>query len=411
MKRILFFSGVVFVVLAAICSGSIGTAGESDSLVERANALRFEPGKKPPFLGIFAHTDALYGFQDMVKYMEDVIQNNPYIVGFAFRTHWRTLHPEKDRIDWEGLEQAIDTAASAGKLISMGFIPGASSPQWIYDEGVLKVGPISVGRGIYKTPVPWDPKFRELYLSDIQELAKRYADDPRVFSIELLGHNYNYDGEEMHAPAVDDMLPYGWTRQLVLEDWRFWIDQYDQLFPNKKLCLIVSQMYRGAPESWEGLSEEVTEYFVNKCQGRAYLQNHQTSGRDATFPFGPRMCLKFSLLAPNTVELARPVKYAPMQQGSLEMTVYKFLRQGNPFYLQLWSRDCEEPQYAKALQKAWEKYEAMTAEECKAQLIKEGLYVKKSSIRGGILPFDMPRFPPPGYPGYKPTDEQTWSTF
>ena len=103
MKKLFPKTVAVFFVMLFLFMAPAGSE-QSDNIYDQVNDLLFEQGKKPPFLGIFAHTDATYGFPDIDKYIQEVNRNNPYIVGYAFRIQWRVLHPEKNRIDWEGLE-------------------------------------------------------------------------------------------------------------------------------------------------------------------------------------------------------------------------------------------------------------------------------------------------------------------
>lgn len=225
-------------------------------------------------------------------------------------------------------------------------------------------------------PLPWDEKFIAFYLADIKALAKRYANDPRVFQIQILGHNYNEAGEEMHAPVIDVMKPYGWTREKVLANWKFWIDRYAGLFPKKKLSLVVSQMYRGGEMDLPGL---VADYFVEKCQGRAVVQTHQLHGREDGMGMSGEVSRRLADRAPNCHEAVGSFMEQRARQGTGAMTVYNARRMGdNLLYLQLWRRDCNDVRYAQELADAWKKYGSVPIAELKERLIKDGAYIEKS---------------------------------
>lgn len=377
MKRSLFIIVVVVSVLS-ISGLNLGAETAPGILLEKANAMQFEIGKKAAFLGLFAYTDAMLEFPDKIHSVKQVIEKNPFIVGFTLKIQWKQFHPQPTVIDWDGLEELIDTVASAGKLVNICLIPGEASPEWLYDIGAKKIETVHVGRQMVTAPVPWDYQYLELYCGDLKRIRSRYGSDPRVWAVQIMGHNYI--GEEMHAPAVKDALPFGWSEEKVLENWKIWIDFYDEIFPTKKLILVVSENYRGADDK---LSEYVAEYFVNKCQGRAILMSHQLSGRCEKLAFGPRTCQKFSQLVPNCHELVQSLSESPERQGSAAMTVYNFVKCGNPLFLQLWRRDCDNPQYAKAILDAWNKYGWMPPEALKERLEREGLYVKDASPLGG----------------------------
>ena len=369
------------------------------AFLEKWDSVRFEPGKQAPFMGLISHLEPHFSMEDKIYSLQGLVKN-PHLSGVTLKMQWQQLHPQPDVVDWENLETLISIAASAGKLVNIGIMPGGGSPEWIYEAGAQKIGPTRVGARTVTAPIPWDSRFMDLFSADIRELGARYADDPRVFSVEVLGHNYNHAGEEMHAPAVSEMEPFGWSREKVLDNWKYWINEYNEAFPKKKLVLIVSQMYRG-PEDERDLPGAVTKYFLEQCQGRAILMTHQLQGRRDVLGFGPAMCAEYREQAPNGHELGASLKENPERLGSLPMTIYMFLKAGNPLFLQVWRRDCDDPQYARSMLDAWKKYGAgRTAEECKALLEKEGLYVPPDADvpAFGFMQADLPRTPPPDFP-------------
>ena len=116
-------------------------AFELSPLHKKANEVVFEVGRKAPFFGVFTHVEPAFSLEDKHHSMKQVIERNPFITGFTLKIQWKQFHPEPDRIDFEGVEALIDTAAKAGKLVTLGLIPGGASPEWIYDFGVKKVDP------------------------------------------------------------------------------------------------------------------------------------------------------------------------------------------------------------------------------------------------------------------------------
>ncbi len=368
---------------------SAQAADSAESLIGKANALRFAPRQQAPFLGLFTHVEPRADMKGKLDTLTSLIALNPQIVGYTLKIHWRQLHPERERWDWAGLEALISTASKAGKLVNLAIIPGAASPEWIYEAGAVKAGPVDFGRISAVVPVPWDEKFIALYLADLRELARRYADDPRVFQIEVLGHNYNEAGEEMHAPAIEVMKPYGWSREKVIANWKFWIDRHAELFPKKKLSLVISQMYRGGETDLPGL---VADYFVEKCAGRATLQTHQIHGRDDGFAPSGEICRRLAQLAPNCHEAVGSFLEQRPRQGSAAMTVYNARKMGdNLLYFQLWRRDGNDPKYAREFLEAWAKYGMVPFADLKAKLIAEGVYVEKSDyVPQGVPPTKGP---------------------
>ena len=354
--------------------------------VSASNAARpdipvsFAPGNPVPFLGVFTHLEPYGELSEKLISLQNVLRDNPHVSGITLKIQWKQLHPAQDRVDWDGVEALIATAAKAGRLVNIALIPGGGSPDWIFEAGAKKAGPFEFHRRSVFVPVPWDERFIELFLADLNALASRYAEDPRIFQIEVLAHNYNPGGEEMHAPTADAMRPFGWSEEKALSNWKFWIDRYAELFPKKKLSLVVSQMYRGGGAN---LPRQVAEYFVGKCQGRGVLQTHQLQGRQDALAESAQICQQFARLAPSSHEMVGSFKEQPERQGSPEMTVFNAKQAGNLLYLQLWRRDCNEPQYAKGILDAWQKYGALSVAEMKARLVAEGRYVERSAWQPG----------------------------
>jgi hypothetical protein len=373
------------VVCAALATAAVNLCRAADDLVTKANALTFPPRTQAPFLGLFAHVEPRADLKGKLETLNQIIRDNPHIVGFTLKSHGRQLHPERDRVDWADFEALVAAAHRAGKLVNLGLIPGAASPEWIYDAGARKAGPVDFGRISAHVPLPWDETFMRLYLADLTELARRYADDPRIFQVQVLGHNYNEAGEEMHAPAIDVMKPYGWTREKALANWKYWIDRHAELFPKTKLSLVISQMYRGGETDLPGL---VADYFVEKCAGRATLQTHQIHGRDDGLAPSGEICRRLASLAPNCHEAVGSFLEQRPRQGTAAMTVYNARKMGdNLLYFQLWRRDCNDVKYAQDFLDAWKKYGRVPMSDLKARLIADGAYVEKSDyVPAGVPP-------------------------
>lgn len=392
----------------ALGASIVALSAATASNIERAAAVRFEPGQPVPFLGFFSSTEPNYGLADATRFIEHVIAHNPYISGFTVRLQWRVFHPEKERIEWEALERLIATAAAADKLVTISLLPGGASPSWIYEEGVLKVGPVRNGARIITTPVPWDPVYMRLFTADLEAIARRYGDDPRVFAMTVLGQNFNYLGEEMHAPSVEAFLPFGWTERRVLENWRYWIETYDRLFPRKKLMLVVSQSYRGA----DHLARKITRLFAERCAGRGFTQTHQLTGRGERWAFGPQICHDFAGQLPASHEIFSSLKYIPWRNGGLPMWVFNANRIGRVPLLQMWSRDAEDTEVAEKLREAWAKYGTVPVNEAEARIRADGHYIVSTPYLGaGYTPYDLSRLPPPGYPGHDDPALRDWSPF
>lgn len=366
----------------AAATNTAGTASSTDGshtqgqdqhqavsgVVRNLNTMTFAKGQKAGFIGIYSHTEPSFDLDDQFTSAEWLLRDNPFITGVSLKIRWNHWHPEKPLVYWDKLERLIALVASHGKIINLSLIPGYHTPEWVYAEGVPKMGPIPFRTEARYAPVFWSEGYMKLLTADVQAIAQRYGDDPRVSTITIQGHNYQ--GEEMHGIAVTFLAPYGFSRAKVVENWKYWIETYGRAFPQKKLILVISQMYPG----YDDLPLEIADYFVKSYQGRAILQTHQLHGRDESQQLSASIVRQLSAYAPTSHELVGSFKEQPTRQGTTEMTVYNFIRNGNPLYLQLWRRDSSDPRYAQALIAAVNMYEHLDVEAIKAQLQHEGLY-------------------------------------
>lgn len=335
------------------------------------NAMVFEKGQKVPFIGVFTHTEPGFTMEDQIASSRQVLEDNPHLAGITIKVQWNRFHPEKDVVNWALLEELIQTISSKNKIVNFGLIPGLSTPEWVYAEGAAKVDAAGFDKDRRFMPVLWDKVYVKCLAEDLKAIAERYADDPRISGIIVLGHNYK---EEMHAPDPKLLEANGYSHEVVMASWKYWIDLYGELFPEKKLNLVVSQMYKGT----NTLPMEVATYFVQKHAGRAVLQTDQLNGREESRQLSDEICRKFHDVAPHAHEMVGSFKEQAVRQGSAEMTVYNFIKNGNPLYLQLWRRDCNDPQYAESLLNAMDRFGDMQPDEIKAVLVKENLYIEKS---------------------------------
>lgn len=362
-----------FYVLALDADGKLSPPSESVSCT--VPDVAFKKGQRAEFTGISTHTEPVLEMDDALASLQNLVQSNPVIGSLTIKLQWEKFHPEKDVVYWDKLEQMIALADSKKWPVHIVFLPGFTTPEWVYAEGAVKAGPITSSGVSDYAPVPWDSKYMELFTADIREFARRYKDDPRIFAVEVSGHNYR--SEEMHAPNASMMTPYGISRQVVLDNWKYWIDLFGMSFPDKKLILVLSQMYGGA--DYANLNADVMHYFVTKYQGRAILQHDQLHGREASRNPIEQLIGSVSAYAPHRHEMVGSFKEQPERQGTPEMTVYNFIRMGNPLNLQLWRRDADIERYAQTLSDLWNQYKDMTPDEIEARLKAEGKWIETST--------------------------------
>jgi len=80
--------------------------------------------------------------------------------------NWSDIEPSDGNFQWQAMDRLIAEAAGAGKKVTIGVLPGWTTPSWVYAEGVRSFSFVwdqtVWGPGfctVAKIPVPWDPVF------------------------------------------------------------------------------------------------------------------------------------------------------------------------------------------------------------------------------------------------------------
>ena len=361
----------------------------SNTVTYKVPDVHFKKNVQVAYIGNFSKTvTQTMTLEGNLKFMQDNIARNKaatgdiQIRGLSITIPWNELHPAENTYDWKGLDDLVKFCGDNGIKCQLSLYAGMYSPDWIYAAGVKGINVTASSEAMY-VPIPWDQKYMELLTNDIELLAEKYADDPRVQQVQVTGHTYGT--LEMHAPDISDYTSQGIaiSPQIILDNWKYWVDLWGKLFPAKDLVLVLSQMYSGGGNSYNSdLSRAVTDYFVTKYQGRAILSTHQLHGK---WDIGPRLeaggdndpfriCKEYSDRAPNGHEMVASFSN-PDRQGTMEMTILNLKYMGNPYFMQFWKNETTQGTFFGDMQQMYDKYKNMSYQQMKASLIAEGKYL------------------------------------
>lgn len=144
----------------------------------------------------------------------------------AVLSTWAQIEPEPGVYDWSLMDQSIDYWSSVGKPIHLRFatddfgtIPGC--PRWIFDMGVPRTE-----RAHLQFPDYTHPVYRERLALFLEQMAAKYAEDPRIETINLQGYG---EFGEWHSGANFD------TVEQRVEALRGIIDAWRKAFGGRKL--------------------------------------------------------------------------------------------------------------------------------------------------------------------------------
>jgi len=391
LKGILIPGFLIFILLAAI--HACGKTGKPTGTEET----------KGTWLGAFTHVstgmDSVWSaaggeqvFDALEMKARTVKERNPRIRGVTIKVLWRHINPSPDEFYFEGLDRLLATLEADRMQAILSLFPGGmSAPDWIYGEGAKKFISNTQYEGAYLYgPVPWDEKYMIFWKNCLEKLAGKINDDPRVFAVAILGHNFI--GQEMlmsYANSAEDLERWdalGRSDRVVYDNWVHWIDLYARLFSKKKLVLTLGPFYG----EWGkvDLTDQLAQYAVDKYGNRIILQILALHGRfdglgNCLTYADPDMCAASMIRNRDRVfsgfETLGSFIEEPGRQGNVEMTVYNALKT-NPLFIQLWYRDAispDGPEIAQKIDDLYRKYRDWMPEDIKNDLIREGRYLDK----------------------------------
>jgi hypothetical protein len=209
------------------------------------------------------------------------VMTNPDLTGVSLRAGWSDVEPEETRFVWH-FDADIEQARKAGKQVMLRVSPGARSPQWVYTAGAKpfvfqEANPHKKTQGeTMQTPIPWDPVFLKKWTAFIKAMGRKYADNPTVVLIQMVGPNKH--GGEMHLPktAADKQNwdKAGYSKDKLVGAYKVVIDAYDEAFPQKPLALDVA-----IPVYQDGAAEEILAYAQRKLGKRFCVQHNALAAK------------------------------------------------------------------------------------------------------------------------------------
>jgi hypothetical protein len=116
-----------------------------------------------------------------------------------------------------------------------------------------------------RQPVPTDPVFTAKFGAFLKALGSRYDGDPRIEYFQTNAGMGEYGEMVWASPA--EFRPPGWTPEENLSTVKYWIDRWQDAFPNTELALMINFI------GWN-IMEDASAYAVDRGM---YLQ--QNSGR------------------------------------------------------------------------------------------------------------------------------------
>jgi hypothetical protein len=286
----------------------------------------------------WADAGPVRGIYSLMKSQADLnpeVVKLSFVAGVSIRANWKSLEPQRGRVDWSYLDTTLSDAAKAGKKAMLRILPGVHSPEWLEKSGAsyFEVKDTNkfhkrFGQEV-RGPLPWGETYLREWVKFISEMG-RYDSHEELTLVHMAGPTWQ--SAEMHLPkgsaANTTMLKKaGYSKARIVNAWKMVIDAYVVAFPHKSIALNIAP-----PLEDDGAKEEIIEYAKAKLGSRLCVQTNQLSDYHKG---SPNYCTIKALAASGVnvgFQMLDAATERPERQGSLKSSVGEGLEAGARYF-------------------------------------------------------------------------------
>ena len=367
--RILFITLCVL-VNSLTCSTAIqtsekkGTVGESDVVVLTSGIWAMQPVPENDGLPLR---------------FEERVRENPYLSGVFLHTRWDGVEKEPGKYRFDGFDSAISFLRKVGMKYKLSVIPGISTPEFVYQQGVHRFHTVVTNphRANYGTtvtvPLPWDPIYQNHFSRLLRTLGERYSSDPLCVSVVLTCANFLSD--EMHLPKrpedMEQWKSFGDYKGKLLDVYKKYMDEWARAFPRQEICLHVSPVLHLLSSEF---TEKIIEYGISNYPHRFAIQNCALSGhREDEGKEQYDIIMKYRDSVHHGFQSLASFLTQPDRMGTPEMAALNVVH-ADGSYWELWHGDGMSVEISQKVAEKWNEAKKMGYDAYKAKLVAEGLY-------------------------------------
>jgi hypothetical protein len=190
--------------------------------------------------------------------VSDTKLSSPKWTGIVIRDTWTRIAPTSNKMDWAFLDEQIARAKRFKKKFVIGILTGNNAPMWL-----------DVPR-FQSAPYPWDAIMLEAHGRMVEELGRRYGDDPDLVGVHISGPTRGPKGSlEMYlSEGLIDQA--GYNEHRVVDAWKKCIDQYAVAFPD---CALISKGGVAPGRRKASISRAVFDYLFAQYPDRANVSH------------------------------------------------------------------------------------------------------------------------------------------
>ncbi len=310
------------------------------------------------------------------------VSRNQNLSGVCLTLRWNDIEKDSGKPNFEAVDKAVAGLHRLGMKYQFCLKPGTDTPQFVYNEGAqafVTQGTNPHRANVGKTiafPVPWDPIYQRDFSRVIEQLGKRYAEDPLCVSVVLTCANAM--SAEMHlTKSREDLAKWqamGDYQSKLIDVYKKYIDEWATVFPRQEISLHISKVLDLPP----AFCERVIDYGVSKEPTRFSIQNCQLSGRrEQLGVMSYSLIDKYRERAHHGFQsLASFSGEGGERMGSIEMATLNVVH-GQGEYWELWRGDGLSPEISTAVAKAWEEARRLGYDGYRKKIISEGKYSER----------------------------------
>jgi hypothetical protein len=184
----------------------------------------------------------------------DAKLSSPKWTGIVIRERWSAVEPSEGTMDWKFVDGQVARAKRYGKKYILAIYTGDNDPTWLNVPWYLGA------------PYPWDAKMLAAHGRMVEQLGKRYAEDPNLVGVEIGGPTRGPSGSlEMHL-ATGLAHQEGYSDAKMIAAWKQCIDQYAAAFPS---CALISDGGVAPGGGKATITQAVFDYLFEKYRERA----------------------------------------------------------------------------------------------------------------------------------------------
>lgn len=174
---------------------------------------------------------------------EALTMSNQECRGVLLSVHWSDIETSPGVFNFTNLDNKIYTVVSAGLKYSLAVAAGAfGSPEWLINYNDVEYLEFQYQNKNWKLPLWWSSPVQERMTLLIQELGKKYAQDPNLSHVYITQMTSNGIEGHLNGVNADSLIKHGFTNDKWASAAKNCALQFAEAFPNTALVFEIHEI-------------------------------------------------------------------------------------------------------------------------------------------------------------------------